>query len=177
MLKIRGSRTKIVGMIVSVRNQLILLGALWGFVLALAPALVAFEDPFTLSPFLVSAFLRAALSGAAGTVLAGRLAVRLPSGEGWLRKIMFALPVGALQGLVTGILATLSIWLAMAVNMSGFSVASPARILRLVESSALFQQSFIVAFAVFVYSLIVAILLSPVSGTLVSWTVRARSAA
>lgn len=160
-----------------VRNRLILLGSLWGFVLVLVPAIVAFEDPFTLSPFLISALLCAALSGAAGTVFAGRMATRLPLDEGGLRTSLLTLRVGASQGFVTGLLAALSIWLAMTINMSGFSVARPAQLFNLVENPALFQQSFIVAYAVFVYSVIAGLLLAPVAGMLISKLSRTRSEA
>ena len=102
----------------SIRNRLILTGVLWGLVLAALPAVLAF-DRFALSPFLVAAFVCAGLSGAAGAVVAGRRAMDLVRGR---RGLLAVSGIGAVQGLVSGVLAAFSIWLALSVTISGFSV-------------------------------------------------------
>lgn len=160
-----------------IRNRLLILGALWGFVLAAVPAAVAFEDPFSVSPFLVSAFAAAALSGAAGTLLAGRWAMRsAPSRkDGWLPAVLSVLLTGVLQGVTVGVLAAFSIWLAMAVNMSGFSAATPGEILNLLGPDV-FRQSAIVGIAVLVYALVVGLLLAPVAGVAINRLVGTRKA-
>ncbi|WP_162924770.1 hypothetical protein [Rubrobacter indicoceani] len=65
---------------------------------------------------------------------------------------------GALQALVAATLASLSIWLMMAINMSG-------GVLNIFREPSIWVESLIVAQAVFVYAVIVGLLLSPVSGT------------
>ena len=102
------------------RNWLIFSGAVWGFVMAAIPSLVAFDDPFTVSPFLIAAPL-----------------------------------------------AAISIWLMMAINMSGFSeenLGELLNILNIFRESTIWLESLIVAQAVFVYAVVVGLLLSPVSG-------------
>jgi hypothetical protein len=156
----------------STRNLLIFTGALWGFVLALIPAMVAFAGPLNVSPFLVSALLCAALSGAAGTWAAGRLANRtrnLLRKDGWPRWLLSGLTTGILQALVVGVLAALSIWLAMTVTMTGFSVATPGAIYSIVSQPSIFLQSAIVARTVFVYALLVGVALAPFSGLAINW--------
>ena len=155
-------------MISSVRNRLLLLGALWGLVLAVLPAVLAFDDRFVLSPFLVAAFVCAGLSGAVGALVAGRWAA-----TGSTRRGLLAVSsVGALQGLVSGTLAALSIWLALAITISGFSAGSPGEILDLLRRPEIFIESSIAAIAVFAYTLIVGTLLSPVVGAVLCRLVR-----
>ena len=161
----------------SVRNQLLLLGALWGLVLAVLPAVLAFDDRFVLSPFLVAAFVCAGLSSAVGALVAGRRAA-----PGLTRRGLLAVSrVGALQGLVSGTLAALSIWLALAITISGFSAGSPGEILDLLRRPEIFVESAIAAVTVFAYTLVVGTLLSPVVGAvlcrLVSQGLDARRAA
>lgn len=148
-----------------VRNRLIAFGLLWGLALAALPAAFAFDDPFTVSPFLVSAFVASALSGAAGALLAGRWASSRASRRG-RSGIVVALSAGALHGLFFCVLASLSIWVCLAVNISGFSTATPGNILNLVSNPGIFEMSGIAARAIFAYSLAVGLLLSPVSGSL-----------
>jgi len=145
------------------RNRLLLLGALWGIVLAAVPAALAF-DRFSVSPFLISAFLCVALSGAAGALAAGRRAAGLERG---------VLGVGALQGLVTALLAAPSVWMALTATMAGFSTASPLEILNLFTDPEIFLQSALAALAVFVYYGAVGILAAPLTGTAIVRVVRA----
>ncbi len=65
-------------------------------------------------------------------------------------------------------MAALSIWLMMAVNMSGFSeenLGELLKILNIFREPAIWLESLIVAQAVFVYAVTVGLLLSPISGT------------
>ena len=156
----------------STRNLLLSAGALWGFVLALVPAMVAFAGPLSLSPFLVSALLCAALSGGVGTWIPGRLINRARSPrkkDGWPRWLLSALGTGLLQAVLVGVFATLSIWLAMTVTMTGFSVATPGAIYLLLSQPSIFLQSAIVAQTVFVYALLVGVALSPLTGLVINW--------
>jgi hypothetical protein len=149
-----------------VRNRLLIFGAIWWFVLALIPALVAFREPFSVSPFLVSAFLLAAASGAYGTLVAGRKA-----GE----RRYSRLSLGVLQAVVVALLAAVTIWLAMAANMSGFNlVESPAQVLNLFRQPSIFIEAGIVGLAVLVYSIVVGALLSPLTGTVIARMVSGR---
>ncbi len=151
----------------STRNLLLAAGALWGFVLALVPAMVAFAGPLRSSPFLISALLCAAASGAFGTWIAGRWASRMRrirKKDGWARWLISGLGTGLLQAVVVGVLAALSIWLAMTITMTGFSVATPSAIYSLVSQPGIFLQSAIVARTVFVYALLVGVALAPFTG-------------
>ena len=58
-------------MTASVRNRLLILGVVWGLLLAAVPALVM-TDPYKLTEFLVVALLCATVSGVVGTFVAGR---------------------------------------------------------------------------------------------------------
>lgn len=138
------------------RNRLALFGALWGFGLAILPAALFF-DGLSLSPFLVAALTFSALSGAVGAVAAGRRAGRRP-GRGR------ASGVGARQGIVTAVLATFSVWLALTATMTGFSPAAPAKILTLLTDPSIFLQSALAAAVVFAYAVIVGLVLSPLAG-------------
>ncbi|PLS84368.1 MAG: hypothetical protein CYG60_18325 [Actinobacteria bacterium] len=149
------------------RNRLTLSGALWGLLLALLPATLAF-DGFSLSPFLVAALLFSALSGAVGALVAGRRA-RRASGRGWASVS----GVGALQGIVAAVVATLSIWLALTATMTGFSPAAPGRLTILISNPTIFLQSALAAVVVFVYAASVGLLLSPLVGSAILRLVRA----
>jgi hypothetical protein len=149
----------------SVRNRLLLLGALWGLVLAILSAALAF-DGFALSPFLVAALMCAGLSGAIGALVAGRRAVTFRRRRG----LLAVSGVGALQGLVSGTLAALSMWLALAITISGFSLEKPGEILDLLWRPGIFVESAIAAIAVLVYA--VGVVLSPVVGAAVCRLVR-----
>ena len=154
-------------MVSSTRNLLLAAGALWGFVLALVPAMVAFDGPLNLSPFLVSALLCAALSGALGTWTSGRWANQTRSHrskEGWPKWLLSGFLTGSLQALAVGVLATLSIWLAMTITMTGFSTATPKAIYLLVSQPSMFLQSAIVARTVLVYALLAGVALAPLTG-------------
>lgn len=156
----------------SVRNRLLLLGALWGLVLAALPAVLAF-DRFALSPFLISAFACAGISGAMGMLLAGRRAAATPAGLGLLPAVR----IGVLHGLVSAALAAVTIWLALTVTISGFSVGSPSEILDLFWRPAIFIEGAIAAIAVFVYTAAVGTVLSPVVGAAIRRIVRSEPAA
>lgn len=157
------------------RNRLLLFGALWGFAMVAVPSVVAFDDPFSISPFLVAAHLCAMLSGAAGALFAGRRVSGEPRSGGW-RGIVRGSVAGVSQVVVAAPLAALSIWLMMAINISGFSVENlgeVANLLRIFREPGLWLQSLLVAQAVFVYTLITGTLLSPASGTLLLLLARA----
>lgn len=161
------------------RNLLVSAGALWGLANAVVPAEVAFTGPLILSPFLVSAFLVAALSAAAGFLFAGWLVSRKrpDSGkEGWARRVFSGTLAGTLQAVVTGVLATLFVWLAITVTMTGFSVVTPGEILKLVRSPEIFLQGWIVGRAVLIYSLVVGLALSPLTGSFIYWLLRREKA-
>ena len=153
-------------MISTSRNRLTLSGALWGLLLALLPAVFAF-DGFALSPFLAAALLFSALSGAVGALVAGRQAQRR-SRRGWA----FVSGIGALQGIVAAAVATLSIWVALTATMTGFSPAAPGRILLLLADPAIFLQSALAAVVVFVYAACAGLLLSPLVGSAILRLVR-----
>ncbi len=157
------------------RNLLIAVGALWGLVNAVIPAEVAFRGPLILSPFLISAFLVAALSAAAGALFAGWTVSKRRSGhgqEGWVRWLVFGTSTGVLQAVATGVLATLFVWLVITVTMTGFSVVTPGEILKLVRTPEIFLQGWIVGRAVLIYSLVVGLALSPLTGVFIYWLVR-----
>ncbi len=129
-------------MITSIHNRVLALGALWGLVLAALPA----------------ALSCASLSGAIGTLVAGSRAVAVPFAR---RGLLAISGVGALQGLVSGTFAALSIWLALATTISEFSAGSSLKILSLLWRPEIFVES--ATAAVFVYTVAVGILLSPSS--------------
>ncbi len=160
-------------MTTNVRNLLFLLGALWGLLLAALPAVLAFDDRFVLSPFLVAAFACAGLSSAVGALVAGRRAAASSARRG----LLAVCGVGVLQCSVSGTLAALSIWLALAITISGFSVGSPGEILDLLWRPEIFVESAIAAVAVLAYALIVGTLLSPVVGAVLCRLVRRGSSA
>jgi hypothetical protein len=142
------------------RNRLVVFGLVWGLALAAFPAVFAFDDPFTVSPFLVAAFLCAALAGAAGALTGGKWLLGRSKGSGAF-TVLFA---GILHGTVCGILASLSIWVCLAVNISGFSAATPGDISNLLRDPGIFFVSGVAALAVLLYSLVAGVLLSPVAG-------------
>ena len=155
----------------STRNLLLAAGALWGFLLALALAMVAFAGPLNPSPVLVSALLCASLSGTVGAWTAGRLANRARSlrrKDGWPRWLLSGFVTGVSPAAVAGVLAALSIWLAMTVTMTGFSPATPRAIHLLVSQPSMFLQSAIVARAVFIYALLADVALAPFTGLAVN---------
>ena len=86
---------------------------------------------------------------------------------GWTRGASRILATGVLQALAAAPLAAISIWLMMAINMSGFSeenLGELLNILNIFRESTIWLESLIVAQAVFVYAVVVGLLLSPVSG-------------
>ncbi len=152
-------------------RRLIVFGVAWGLFLAALPAVFAFGDPFTLSPFLVSAFLCSILAGVAGALLAWRW---VSGRSGKVRPGMLAaLFAGVSHGVVFGVLASVSIWICLAVNISGFSTATPGNIFNLVENPGIFAMSGIAARANFVYALACGMVFSPISGSLILRAVRA----
>ena len=131
------------------------------------PAVLAFGDRFVLSPFLVTAFACAVLSGAVGVLVAGRRA----TGSVKLGLLVVS-GIGALQGLASGMLAAFSIWIALSVTILGFSVGRPGEILDLLRQPAIFVEGAVAAIAVFVYTVAVGIVLSPVIGAVICRLVR-----
>jgi hypothetical protein len=132
-------------------------GALYGFALAAVPAVTVWDDAFTVSPFLVAAFVCAMLSGALGA----RLAL---TGRGRGRAFPEILKLGGLFALYSAALAGPSIWLMMAVNMSGFSESTPLEILNLLRRPAIFVESAVVGVVVTLYAFAAGLLLSPLTG-------------
>jgi len=158
-------------MIACTRNRLIVLGVLWELVLVVLPAVLAFSDRFVLSPFLVTALACTALSGAVSVFVAGRWVT------GSVKRGLLAVSgIGTLQGLVSGMLA-FSIWIALSVTISGFSVGSPGEILDLLRQPAIFVEGAVAAIAVFVYTVAVGIVLSPVIGAVICRLVRGDASA
>ncbi len=151
-------------MTAAVRNRLLLLGALWGVLLASVPALVM-TRPYRLTGFLVAALVCAALSGCAGTLAAGRRAARRKEGGG----VLAGFRTGLLQGLVGGSFAASLIWALMALTLSGFTLQNPVELSTLM-SPRIFLGSFFVALSVFLYALAGGLLLGPAFGTLINRT-------
>ncbi len=155
-------------MTTQVSSRLLALGALWGLVLAVGPTFIMTE-PYRLTGLLVAALLCAALSGAIGTLVAGRRAVLLAARSGSYRgsKVLSGIRVGAVQGFVGGGIAALLFWALMALSTSGFSLQNPVDISTLMRPQA-FLGSFFVALSVFLYAFVGGLLLGPVFGTLVN---------
>ncbi len=141
--------------------------------LAAFPAVLAF-DRFALSPFLVAAFACAGLSGAAGAVVTGRRAV---GSDPESRGLIAVSGVGAVQGLVSGVLAAFSIWLALPITISGLSVGSSGEILDLLQRPEIFIESAVAVIAILIYTIAVGALLSPVVGAVICHLVRRREPA
>ena len=152
-------------MIANPRNRLLLLGAVWGLVLAAVPALVM-TDPYRLTGFLAVALLCAAVSGVVGTLVAGRRALRRPPGRKGRGAVLRGLGIGAVQGLVGGGFAALLFWAVMAVTISGFTLRDPVE-LSVLMSPRIFLGSFFVALSAFAYALVGGLLLGPIFGPLV----------
>ena len=150
-----------------VGGWLLVLGALWGLLLAAIPALVM-TGPYRLTGLLVAALLCAALSGAIGTLAAGRRAVRSAGRSG----VLAGVGIGAFQGLVGGGVAALLFWALMALTISGFTLRNPVE-LSVFMSPRVFMGSFFVALSAFLYAFAGGLLLGPVFGTLVNRIVRA----
>ena len=149
----------------SARNRLLFLGALWGLVLASLPALVM-ADPSQTGGSLLASLLFAALSGALGTMVAGRRAQTAPGGAFARSPLVSGVKTGAVQGLVGGAVAALLFWALMAVTISGFAPGGPVE-LSVLMSPRVFLGSFFVALSVFVYALAGGLVLGPVFGPLV----------
>ncbi len=79
--------------------------------------------------------------------------------------------------MISGMLAALTIWLALTITISGFSVESPSEILDLYRRPTIFIEGAIAAIAVLVYTVAVGTLLSPVIGATIQRFVRPESAA
>ena len=152
-------------MIANTRNRLLLLGAVWGLVLAAVPALVM-TDPYRLTGFLAVALLCAAVSGVVGTLVAGRRALRRPPGRKGRGAVLRGLGIGAVQGLVGGGFAALLFWAVLAVTISGFTLRDPVE-LSVLMSPRIFLGSFFVALSAFAYALVGGLLLGPIFGPLV----------
>ena len=148
------------------RNRLLLIGALWGLALAAIPALVM-TDPRRLTGFLALSLACAAVSGAVGTLVAGRRAARRASApEGGRSRLVSGVKTGAAQGIVGGAVAALLVWALMAVTISGFSLGGPVEA-SILTSPRVFLGSFFVALSAFVYSVAGGLVLGPLFGPLV----------
>ena len=152
-------------MTTTVRNKLLLLGAVWGVLLAALPALVMSRR---LTGFLLAALLVATLSGCVGTLVAGRRAARR---KGSRVTLLAGLGTGLLQGLVGGAFAAVLIWVLMALSISEFSLGDSID-LSVLMSPRVFLGSFFVALSVFLYAVAGGTLLGPAFGRLVDRTVR-----
>lgn len=154
-----------------VRNRLLLLGVVWGLMLAAVPALVM-TNPYRLTSFLAVSLLCAALSGAVGTLAAGRWAARnIGRSKSGGSSSLVLVGAGAFQGLVGGGFAALMFWILMAVTISGFTLHGPVE-LSVLTSPRVFTGSFFVALSAFVYAFVGGLLLGPVFGTLINRAVR-----
>jgi hypothetical protein len=153
------------------RNRLLLLGVLWGLLLAAVPAVVM-ADPYEPDGFLVAGMLAAVASGAAGALVAGRRAARAKERGGRAAALRSGLGTGLVQGLVGGGAAALLIWVLMALTLSGFSLRHPVEISALMRPQV-FLGSFFVSLSVFLYSLAGGLVLGPAFGVLVNRTARA----
>lgn len=152
----------------AVRNRLLVLGIVWGLILAAVPALIM-ARPYRLSGFLVAALLCAALGGAVGTLAAGRRAARAKRAP---NALVAALGTGLVQGAVGGTVAAFLIWALMALTLSGFSLQNPVDVSALMRPQV-FLGSFFVALSVFLYALAAGLVLGPASGALINRSVRA----
>lgn len=137
-----------------------LAGAGYAFAIAAVPVATVWDDGFTLSLFLISAFLCAMASGALASALAARLAGGWVSGSRMTRTLL----AGVAFALLSAALAGPAVWLAMSVNMSGFSTATPLAVFNLVSRPEIFIESGIVGVAVLLYTALVGLLLSPLTG-------------
>ena len=157
-------------------SRLLVLGALWGLVLAAVPASVM-SEPYQLTGFLVAALICAALSGCVGTLAAGRRAARRASRAGGAGRsgLLAGVGTGASQGIVGGGVAALLFWILMAGSITGFTLRNPVELSVFMEP-AVFLGSFFVALSVFLYAFVGGLLLGPVFGTLVNRAVRAGGA-
>jgi len=155
-----------------VSSRLLALGVLWGLLLAAVPTLVM-TDSYQLTGFIVAALVCAALSGAVGTLVAGRRALRGAGRQEGVGRSGFVAGVGtgAVQGLVGGGVAALLLWGLMALTISGFTLRNPVE-LSVLMSPRVFMGSFFVSLSAFLYAFAGGLLLGPVFGTLVNRTVR-----
>ena len=149
-----------------VRDRLLVIGALWGLLLAAVPALVM-TNPYSLTGFLVAALVCAVLSGCVGTLAAGRRAAKRARCSGFVAGV----GTGITQGLVGGGIAALLFWGLMALTISGFTHRNPVDV-SVLMSPRVFLGSFFVALSAFVYALVGGLLLGPVFGRLINRTVR-----
>lgn len=148
-----------------VRNRLLALGAVWGVLLAAVPAFVM-GDPGRPGGFLLAAVLCAAVSGAVGTLAAGRRVVAARRRDAKRGGVFSSLGAGLVQGVVGGGVAAASIWALMAASISGFPLENPADPAALMRPQV-FVGSFFVALSVFVYALAGGLLLGPLFGIVI----------
>ncbi len=155
-----------------VRNRLVALGVLWGLLLSVVPVVVM-TSPYRLTGLLVAGLVCAVLSGAIGTLVAGRRVARSvgKSASGRFKVLLDGIATGVFQGLVGGAVAALLFWALMALTISGFTLRNPVEI-SILMSPRVFMGSFFVALSVFVYALAGGLLLGPVFGTLVNCAAR-----
>jgi hypothetical protein len=144
------------------RNKLLILGSLWGLLLAIPAVLVMADRPSGLA---VVSVLFAVVSGAVGTLLAGRRAAS--RGDGKQPAIVAALGTGLFQGLFGGVVVAALFWVLMTIIITGFSVGRPVPISTFTEPGVLLG-SFFVALSAFAYAVAGGVLLGPLSGALVN---------
>ncbi len=152
----------------AVKNRLLGLGAAWGLCLAAIPAFVM-SNPLRPDTFLVAAVVCAILSGAVGTLAAGRRAAAAKKGR---NEVLARFGTGLIQGLVGGRVAALLFWGAMSFVISGFALGGSVDLSSLMRPQV-FLGSFFVSLSVFLYVLAGGLLLGPVFGTLVNRAARA----
>lgn len=149
------------------RNRLLLLGSLWGLVLAVPAALLMADG---LSGLLVVAVGCALLCGALGTLLAGRRVVgALSAGRKRRTGVFGGMGTGVMQGLFAGVIAAFLVWVLMSATITGLAPG------HLVSPSAFTEPrvllgSFFVALSAFVYALVGGLLLGPLFGRLIERT-------
>jgi hypothetical protein len=144
------------------RNKLLALGALWGLLLAVPAALLMADRPSGLA---VVCVLFAVVSGAVGTLLAGRRAAL--RGAGKRPGVVAALATGLFQGLFGGVAAAGLFWVLMTVIITGFSFGRPVPVSAFAGPGVLLG-SFFVALSAFAYAVVGGVLLGPLSGALVN---------
>ena len=145
------------------RDRLLLLGAVWGLALAVVPAIVM-TDLYELTGFLVVASLCAAVSGVAGTLVAGGRSNRKGTrGAAASRGLWNRSRAAGREGRSCGALVPVSDG---ALTIPGFALRGPVE-LPVLMSPRIFPGSSFVALSAFAYTLVGGLLLlGPLFGPL-----------
>lgn len=159
-------------MVSGVHNRMLALGTLWGLLLAIFPAVLAFGR-FVLSSFLISAFICAGFSGAVCMLFAGLGAAATPGGRGPFAAVR----TEVLQGLVSVVLAVITICHTLRVTVSGILAEGPSEILDLFRRLAVSVEGATAVSAVFVYTAATGTLLSQMVGAALRRIVRPEAVA